>query len=208
GVQAGPDGEPNGQFLGKTAAAFFIDPQLVPLLTPEGATALMKFAIDLHWKNGVTTTSEMALGVMAGFDREVPLFEAFFNDPDRPIRAVAVADASTLVQEKKDGAVAFAKALEARSSDRMIFKGVKFFADDSYLSMGMQIENPGYTDGRSGIWIMKPEEMAGLYWPWWEAGFQIHTHTNGNAGNQAVIAALEQLQAGKPRFDHRFTLQH
>lgn len=208
GVGAGPDGEPNGQFLGVTAASFFIDPQVGALLTPEAAGAFMKFAIDLHWKNGVTTTSELALGVVAGTDREVPLFETFFNDPNRPIRAVAVVDVATITREKADAAVAFAKSLEGRSTDRLIFKGVKFFADDSYLSMGMQIDDPGYTDGRHGIWITRPEDMVGLYRPWWDAGFHIHTHTNGNASNQAVVAALEQLQAGKPRFDHRFTFQH
>jgi predicted amidohydrolase YtcJ len=208
GVGAGPDGEPNGQFLGVTAASSFIDPQVGALLTPEAATAFMKFAIDLHWKNGVTTTSEMALGVVAGTDSEVPLFEAFFNDPSRPVRAVAVVDVATITREKGGRAVAFAKSLESRSTDRLIYKGAKFFADDSYLSMGMQVDNPGYTDGRKGIWITRPEDMVGLYRPWWQAGFHIHTHTNGNASNQAVVAALEQLQAEKPRLDHRFTFQH
>jgi predicted amidohydrolase YtcJ len=208
GVGAGPDGEPNAQFLGVTATSFFIDPQVGALMTPEAASAVMKFAIDLHWKNGVTTTSETALGVVAGTDREVPLFEGFFNDPNRPIRAVAVVDVATITREKAGDAVAFSRSLESRSTDRLIYKGVKFFADDSYLSMGMQIDNPGYTDGRKGIWITRPEDMVGLYRPWWEAGFHIHTHTNGNASNQAVVATLEQLQANKPRFDHRFTFQH
>ena len=37
---------------------------------------------------------------------------------------------------------------------------------------------------------------------------QLHTHTNGNAGVKAVIDALAGLQAIKPRFDHRFAIQH
>jgi imidazolonepropionase-like amidohydrolase len=37
---------------------------------------------------------------------------------------------------------------------------------------------------------------------------QLHTHTNGNAGVRAVIDALAALQDAKPRFDHRFTIQH
>lgn len=35
--------------------------------------------------------------------------------------------------------------------------------------------------------------------PWWNAGSHIHVHSNGNAGNQATIDALAELQAEKPR---------
>jgi predicted amidohydrolase YtcJ len=72
----------------------------------------------------------------------------------------------------------------------------------------MAVENPGYTDGRKGLWITEPGQLVDAYRPWWEAGFHIHTHTNGNAGVDAVVRALRGLQQLKPRFDHRFTIQH
>lgn len=208
GVQAGADGEPNGQFLGTTAGAFIMVPQLAPLLAAEPARASMKHLMDMGWKNGVTTTSELALGSL-GLDSGIATFEGYFNDPNVPMRCVVVMDATAVLAEKKDGALAFVRSLEKRSTEQLIYRGIKFFADDAFLSLGMQMENPGYTDGRKGIWITKPgQPLVDAYRPWWEAGFHIHTHANGNAGNQAVVAALAALQELKPRFDHRFTIQH
>ena len=44
--------------------------------------------------------------------------------------------------------------------------------------------------------------------PWWEAGFQLHVHSNGSGGNQVTLDALAELQAETPRFDHRFSFEH
>jgi hypothetical protein len=72
----------------------------------------------------------------------------------------------------------------------------------------MVMEDPGYTDGRKGIFITPPNRMVELWRPWWEAGFQIHVHSNGNGGNHATIDALASLMRLEPRADHRFTLEH
>ncbi len=44
--------------------------------------------------------------------------------------------------------------------------------------------------------------------PWWDAGFQIHMHSNGNGGNRSTMNALHALMQEKPRFDHRFSIEH
>lgn len=207
GVMAGPDGEPNGQFLGTTAAGSIMQGAVPALLEPAAATASTKAFIDLSRKNGITTTSELVYGAV-----NLPFEEAFvgkyFNNPDNPVRLVVVTDVATITAAKGEGAVAFAQSLPTRNTDRVIFSGVKFFADDSFLSFGMQVTNPGYTDGRVGIWITPPDKMVAAFTPWWNAGFQIHVHSNGNASNTAVISALAQLQAAHPRFGHRFTIEH
>ena len=208
GVMAGPDGEPSGQFLGATAASWVLGPELATMLTPAEITPIMKYLVDLGWKNGITTTSDMSLGMLFGIDRDLACSKAFFHGPHAPLRCVTVIAADVAVRDKGDGAVAFVKGLEAQADEKLMFAGVKFFADDSFLSFGMQVTDPGYVDGRAGMWMMKPDEMAARYRPWWDAGMQIHTHTNGNAGVQAVIDALAALQDAKPRFDHRFTIQH
>lgn len=208
GVMAGADGAPNGQFLGTTAATWFLAPMIQSLLSPERLPGIMQYLVDLGWRNGVTTTSEMALGQVAGIERESALFRAFFHDARVPLRCVAVSSA-TAVRTPDGGAdTARLRVLEESSDDKLIFRGVKFFADDAFLPLGMAVENPGYTDGRKGLWITKPGELVDAYRPWWDAGFQIHTHTNGNAGVDAVVAALRALQQERPRFDHRFTIQH
>ena len=42
----------------------------------------------------------------------------------------------------------------------------------------------------------------------WDAGVVIHCHVNGDRGVDVVLDILEGLQAGHPRPDHRFTLEH
>ena len=42
----------------------------------------------------------------------------------------------------------------------------------------------------------------------WQAGYTIHVHVNGDAGMDAVLDALETAQRAKPRFDHRFHAHH
>ncbi len=49
------------------------------------------------------------------------------------------------------------------------------------------------------------EEIARVYW---KAGYQIHVHTNGDLGLDLVLDLLEKLLDEKPRFDHRFTIEH
>ena len=207
GVMAGPDGEPNGQFLGTTAAQRILAEPLLELFQPEVALRNVRFLMDLSRQHGITTTSDLAFGAV-NLPLEQVLFDTYFGDPASPMRCVVVTDAMSLTAKKGDRAIAFVKSLMSGSTDKLIFNGVKVFADDSFLSLGMVMENPGYTDGRKGIFIVPPDQMVERWRPWWEAGFQIHVHSNGNGGNHATIDALERLMRLEPRADHRFTLEH
>jgi len=42
----------------------------------------------------------------------------------------------------------------------------------------------------------------------WNSGYQIHVHTNGDEGLEMVLRTLQTLQDAKPRIDHRFTIEH
>jgi predicted amidohydrolase YtcJ len=180
---------------------------LSELLGPEVALKNVRFLMDLSRQNGVTTTSEMAFGAV-NLPLEGFVFDKYFNDPASPMRCVVVTDATSMTETKGDQAIEFVKSLPERDTEKLVFNGVKFFADDSFLSLGMMMENPSYTDGRKGFFTVPPEKMVEQWRPWWEAGFRIHVHTNGNGGNRATIDALEGLMRLKPRTDHRFTLQH
>ncbi len=207
GVIAGPDGEPNGQFLGTTAAQRVLAEPLAELLDPQVALKNVKFLMDLSRQNGMTTTSELAYGVV-NYGLEEVIFDKYFNDPASPMRCVVVTDGTSMSATKGDKAIEYVKSLTERNTDKLIFNGVKFFADDSFLSLGMVMENPGYTDGREGLFITPPEKMVETWLPWWKAGIQINVHTNGNGGNEATLRALEGLMQAHPRSNHRFTFQH
>jgi len=50
--------------------------------------------------------------------------------------------------------------------------------------------------------------VRGLRRSYWNAGYQIHVHTNGDGGATMVLDTLQTLQDEKPRADHRFTIEH
>jgi len=105
GVLLGADGEPNGQFLGATAAAWVLAPAMQALLAPTEVPGIMKYLVDLGWKNGITTTSDMALGMIAGVEAESRLTKQFFNSPLAPLRCVSITAADVAEREKGVGFV-------------------------------------------------------------------------------------------------------
>ena len=143
--------------------------------------------MDLSRQNGITTTSEVAFGVI-----HLPLEEALFkNFNDPTFHALRRGDRRETMTATRGVGRRVREGPRLRNTERLIFKGVKFFADDSFLSLGMVMEDPGYTDGREGLFVLPPGEMVETWRPWWGPGFHIHVHTNGNAGNQATVNALE-----------------
>lgn len=71
----------------------------------------------------------------------------------------------------------------------------------------MQIQD-GYTDGHHGEWMMEPEVYAGVFRAYWEAGYQIHIHQNGDQGLEMVLDLLAENMQRMPRDDHRTTIVH
>lgn len=207
GVMLDKSGNPNGQFLGTDAAAFILPKALAGVLTPEAAYKNVKFLMDLSHMNGLTTTTELAFGII-NFDLELGVYNKYFNNPETPMRIMIVTDADSAKAYKANEAISFVKNLENQNTDKLMFNGIKFFSDDAFLNLNMVIDNPGYIDGHQGIYITPPDQFAEKMFPWWDAGFHIHVHSNGNGGNTSTINALSQLMLRKPRFDHRFSVEH
>jgi predicted amidohydrolase YtcJ len=205
-----PDGQSNGQFLGVIAAETILLKPLQDLLAPDKALKSMKYLADLGQQAGITTTGDLMFGGL-NLELEKTLTEAFFDRPDALARVVPVVDGMTFAKTYRDQAVAKALELKASSNDRVMFNGVKFFSDDAFVSLGMEVQNPGYihADKYKGLFLFTSlADFVAAMTPWWDAEFHIHVHSNGNAGNDATIDALAKLQSTKPRFDHRFTIEH
>ncbi len=207
GIKVDTNGQPNGQFYGVTAAVFMLKKALADVLTVDAAYKNVKFLMDLSHQNGLTTTTELAFGII-DFPLEQALYNKYFNNPVTPMRIVVVTDAVSASAYKGNAATSFVKSLEQQNTDKLMFNGVKFFSDDAFVSLNMVVENPGYTDGHQGEYITPPDQFADAMFPWWDAGFHIHVHSNGNGGNASTINALYQLMQRKPRFDHRFSVEH
>jgi predicted amidohydrolase YtcJ len=86
-------------------------------------------------------------------------------------------------------------------------KQVKLFSDGAIFSLLMQLEQP-YLDGHKGEWIAEPASYSAAFKTYWDAGYHLHTHVNGDAGLQVVIDTLAENIRRKPRTNHRFTVVH
>ena len=84
---------------------------------------------------------------------------------------------------------------------------VKLFADGAIISQLMQMRG-GYTDGHKGEWIATPQELRAAAKLYWDAGYQIHVHVNGDLGLDVVLDAIERCMRETPRSDHRTVLVH
>ena len=208
GVGVDADGSLNGEFLGADAAQYAILIAAKDLLSPEKVNKAMLYSNDLAQQGGITTTTEMTFGII-NIDLEKELMQKFTSSDVTSLRLSPVAYADSFIQKYGNQALPQVQQLQKLNNDRLFYKGIKFIGDDAYLSNTMKVDNPGYTDFHRGIiFYPTPEALEKAMEPWWNAGFQIHVHTNGSGGNQNVLNALQLLQDQKPRFDHRFTFDH
>lgn len=194
--------------------------RLMPyLLRPEWYHRGLETTATLMHQGGITTAADMLFGGLNP-DFELAALDACIEKPGRPLRIVNVSDARGFSSRARgprtsgggpdfEAGLAAIEAVRARGSRRVLFlKAVKLFADGAIFSQLMQMGPPGYTDGHHGEWLMQPDVLRDGVRVFWDAGYQIHVHVNGDAGMDSVLAALEAAQASRPRFDHRFIMHH
>ena len=210
GAGRNADGSSNGQFLGTEAAKLVMLKPLSDVLTPREGLKALRYLGALMQQAGVTTTGDLFYGGV-NLKLEQELVRAYFGRPDAIARVVHVVDGVTFQESFGKDAVNQAIKLRAESDEHEMFNGVKFFADDAFVSLGMQLQWPPYIDAEryKGLFMFHSKQaFVDTMRPWWNAGFQIHVHSNGSGGNQVTLDALAELQAEKPRFDHRFSFEH
>ncbi|WP_226534235.1 amidohydrolase [Microbacterium paraoxydans] len=207
GVGKYDDGRLNGQFIEMAAHKAAVGKSAADLVDDAGEAGLRRMA-DVGVAGGVTTTAEMLFG-LTDPDREWRIHDAVFNAPNPAMRMALVYSSMTLHDDHGADAAAHLAEQYARNSDSLFFAGVKFLADGSFPAMSSRTRWPGYLDLTNGVENDVPwTELAERMRPYWEAGIPIHCHANGDETIDATLDALAQLQAWRPRFDHRFTFEH
>ena len=173
-----------------------------------GGLEQVKRAIHL---GGHTTLGELAYP-LADDAAEWGAVQAVFGGPDVPFRMQFVprgAGRGTWTAGAPERELERVNAYAARSTDKLIFgNGVKLFADGGFFAELMQMAPPGFIDGHLGEWMMAPESIEALAGVFWHAGKRIHIHCTGDLGVELALDILEKLQWERPRFDHRFTIEH
>ena len=176
-------------------------PYMAPmLLDPAAADPGYRKTRDYLTYNGVTTVADMNTGG-TNYELEMSSLKRNFDVPDSPVRVRLTPDVMKLATALKspEAAMKLVGGLKAQSTGHLIFNdGIKLFADGAMFSLAMQIGPPGYIDGHQGEWISQPGPFKEFARSYWDAGYQIHVHTNGDGGAAMVLDTLQTLQDQKP----------
>lgn len=171
---------------------------------------LRKLKEVVHF-GGHTTIADMAVGLF-DFENELNAQKLIYENENNPFRVELVAHATAMAglsggdHEKGEQLIS---SLNIHNSDHLRFdKRVKLFTDGAFFAQVAQLMEPGYIDGHEGEWLTIPEQFENIARIYWNKGYSIHVHVTGDLGLELAIDTLEKLQFEKPRFNHRFTLEH
>jgi predicted amidohydrolase YtcJ len=159
---------------------------------------------------GHTTIGDLT-GSYFDTDQEWDMMCSVLDTADTPFRIQMVPAGSRGIGGAAglDGALALVEHRAGRSTDRLFYrKHVKLFTDGGFYAQMMQVGDPGFIDGHHGEWMFAPEQFEELARRFWHEGYQIHVHCTGDLGVDLALDVLATLQWERPRFDHRFTIEH
>ncbi len=208
GVGLDKDGQLNGQFLEIPALRYILSLAGKDVLKPNEIPNDYLYINDVMQQAGITTSGDLAFGTL-DIETETKIAQTYSRSPSGALRIVPVVYAEPFIQKYGDKAIQEAQKLKQNDNDRLIFQGVKFYSDGGYLPESMRMEHPPYINGTLGSSnYQSAQDFADAMRPWWDGGFHIHIHSNGDIGNQNSINALQLMMDAKPRFDHRYTINH
>jgi predicted amidohydrolase YtcJ len=134
-----------------------------------------------------------------------------FSQPSMPFRWTFMVDGKTMADKYKDDAQVIEESERLKSwyvgMTSQSPKMVKLFSDGAIYSQLMQVRDP-YLDGHKGEWMTDLDVFQRAFRIYWDAGYQIHIHVNGDAGLDRLLNTLEENLRRNPRYDHRTTIVH
>lgn len=188
---------------------FAILPHIATMVaSPERLRAGLELTRDYMQAKGVTIGNEPG-GILAKPVQDG--VNAVFSSPDMPFRWSFMPDGKSMVSMYADDAQVITETEKLAAwyggMTSMTSKQAKLFADGAIYSQLMQVRDP-YLDGHTGEWMMDREVFERAFRVYWDAGYQIHIHVNGDEGLERVLDTLEANLRRNPRYDHRTVLVH
>lgn len=173
------------------------------LFSPEKIQIGLQQMRQMMLENGVTTSADLAFGGFGGPEMEAALFKSLYDQPTTPSRILAIPVAPLVTGDPN----IWLKDMKAKyESDKFFFSNrIKLFADGAFFAQYMQMNPPGYSDGHTGKWLTEPEELAKQTNRFWEAGWNLHTHVNGDKGLDVVLGITEKLA---PKNGQKIVMEH
>lgn len=177
--------------------------------TPERLRAGLEFTIDYYHRAGITTCCEpggfysksLQDAINAVYSADSVPFNHYFIPDGKSFAALHPADPAAMIATTRE-------TLDWGSGrTRYMPQQIKLLLDGAIFSQLMVMKD-GYTDGHDGEWIMNPDVFGYAFQNYWDAGYQIHVHNNGDGGMDVLLDNLETALRRTPRFDHRTTIVH
>jgi predicted amidohydrolase YtcJ len=179
------------------------------MATPERLRRGLEFSEAYYHRQGITTAAEpggflskpLQDAINAVYGDDATPFNHYFIPDGKSFAALYGDDSERMIAETR-------RTLEWGSGRaRFLPHQIKLLTDGAIYSQLMQMRD-GYTDGHRGAWIMDPDVFTRAFQAYWDAGYQIHVHNNGDAGMDVLLDNLERAQRRQPRFDHRTVIVH
>lgn len=154
---------------------------------------------------GVTTASEMSVGANFGVDKEIAIYKGIFAKNASPIRVRGY-----LFSEAMPKGYNSIKANDGDDSLRFI--GVKYIADGSTQGLTAALNQP-YTYPKDTKWAgalnFKDADMYASMKSYFDQGWQLSTHSNGDRAIDQTLNIYSKLLGGNPQSkDRRLRIEH
>ena len=208
GIGLDENGELNGRIYEDASLALFgtIGPIL---LAPAHIKKGFEGYETIFARSGVTTVAEMGYGIF-GRAIEDNYIKAYYTDEDN-YNLYLVPEHRAFTAEFGEDAVTKMQEMSADETRHPpVLNQVKLFTDAAFYSQTMKMDAPGYIGGQSkgtdGLWVTPPDALAGVMKPYWDAGIDIHIHSNGDAAQDSTLSAFAQMSAGET--GQRLIIEH
>ncbi|WP_412550336.1 amidohydrolase [Shimia sp. MIT910701] len=189
--------------------AFKVLPNIAPMIAnPDKLRKGLGIMRDFMHAKGITYGNEPG-GILAKPVQDA--VNAVMSSPSMPFRWSFTPDGKSLIalSEDDDQVIKDTEALRDwyGGMTSMTERTVKLFSDGAIYSLAMQLRDPAIGDYK-GEWMMDQGDFERAFRIYWDAGYQIHIHVNGDAGLDRVLNTLEDNMLRNPRFDHRTVIVH
>ena len=171
----------------------------------------MQNFIQMVHQGGVTTALDMGTGVFGNPDAEIRLIRHTVESSQAPARVILTPIITDFIGRKQtiEQALQQVDKWRSQNSHRVMFdRRFKLMIDGAIYSGLAQFKFPGYIDGHEGVWMVSKEVTQQWAQAFWDAGYQLHAHTNGDGRAEVLIDLLKTLQKNTPTVDHRISLEH
>lgn len=188
--------------------AIIVLPKLMQVLaTPPALMQGLQKTKDYLHSNGITVIGNP--GSMYNKDLQIAK-NLIFGNLDSPFESYFFPSALNLSEQfKLNEVLDAAKEQTSWGAGKLNYlsKHIKLFADGAMYSQNMVMRD-GYLDNHQGSWLMSLDTFENLFKIFWDDGYQIHIHQNGDAGLDRLLATLKKNLDDNPRADHRTTVVH